>query len=555
VIALLRRVRIGTWLITGLVTGVVVTILLGGQLVWYGTHQQGFVERMTRLSEAEGHLVALRNTTETYNARLMGVLAGVYSQPGSVQASDKILADASKAWNDARDLVASDVDVAPVVRAMEAMQAAHVKLRELLRTGAFKTATYEDWIDVLAALRREVGKIQTAIGADQRDSFAGEAALTQNLVTASEIIAGLCLLLSIPLIWLIHRKVSKPLGQMARGMDRLAGGDLSTRVEGAERGDEIGDMARAFDVFRDSLERSRAHEAEREQATALEIRRREALDGLILNFGSQTEQLIGSVKEAADGINVTLDAMASAVDRTAGHLDRVADAVQRTISNVHAVSEETEGLSSSITAIDEQTRLSADMTRTALEQSESSERSVSTLTSAVGHIGKVVELIEAIAGQTNLLALNATIEAARAGDAGKGFAVVAGEVKVLATQTGKATGDISTQITTIRNATDQTVENISSSTKSLEGITHNVEAISAALADQAGATRRISDSVRNANEVTQAAAEAIDEIGGAVAQTMSNTTEVSTATRHLATKADALRTEVERFLSQVRARA
>jgi methyl-accepting chemotaxis protein len=548
----LRQVRIATWLTAALVGGAMLMAVLGCLLTWNGLRQQEFVDRTARLDIAKDHLLTLRSQIEAYNARLMGVLADIYSQPGSVAPGDKMVEGMVQAWQLAEASVGDDIDRAGMRAAMQRVGPAHAQIREALKSKAFNQGHYDDWIDILAGLRREMTGVLDGIGGIVHSSIGSERIITGRVILISLVSVTLCLMMVVPAVWAIRRWVASPLTELALGMDRLAHGDLAVVVRGAHRGDEVGELARAFDVFRSSLEESRKFLAERERVAQSEARRRKHLDQSILDFSSESAQLISSVKEAVHGIDLTLNAMSAAVEQTAGRLNSVADSIQRTIANVAIASDQAACLSASINEIEAQTLSSAEMAREALEQSDSSGSSVRSLSTAVGLIGEVVAMINAIASQTNLLALNATIEAARAGDAGKGFAVVAGEVKSLANQTGRATGDITSQISSIQVATGTTVVNIGRLTESLVGINGSVGTISTAVTDQAGATRRISDSMQSVEQVTQDAARAIDDIGRAMNQTQSNMNDVATSARLLANNADALRVQVEGFLTQVR---
>ncbi|MEH3147976.1 MAG: CHASE3 domain-containing protein [Methylobacterium frigidaeris] len=355
-------------------------------------------------------------------------------------------------------------------------------------------------------------------------------------------------------LWLLQVGVAGPIRRMTAAMARLAGGDLGTEVAGAERRDEIGAMAGAVQVFKDNLIRTRDLEAEAELARAgVEAQRKAAMRELAGSFEASVGRIIDVVRAAATELQATARAMSATATETAAQSTSVAAAAGQASSNVATVAAAAEELGSSVSEISRQVAGSASLAGSAAEEATQTAHLVRELSTSAGQIGNVVGLISTIAAQTNLLALNATIEAARAGEAGRGFAVVAAEVKELATQTTRATEEISRQIAGIQGATGQAVSAIDSITGRVREMDALAAAIAAAVEEQGSATQEIVRNVAQAATGTDevrgnvvGVAEASEATGAAASQVLS-------AAADLSRQAETLGGEVDRFLATVRA--
>ncbi len=366
--------------------------------------------------------------------------------------------------------------------------------------------------------------------------------------------AGISFLVGISLAFLIGRGIVNPITGMTSAMGKLAGGDTRTEIPSRERGDEIGKMAAAVQVFKDSM-----IETERLRAEQSEIERRQAQQrkAEMIKLADDFENAVGEIVETVSSASTELEASASTLTSTAARSQELATTVaaasEEATANVQSVASATEELSSSVNEISRQVQESARMANEAVGQARKTNDRVSELSKAAARIGDVVELINTIAGQTNLLALNATIEAARAGEAGRGFAVVASEVKALAEQTAKATGEIGQQITGIQAATQDSVGAIKEISGTIERLSEISATIASAVEEQGAATQEISRNVQQAAQGTQQVSSNITDVQRGASETGSASSQVLSAAQSLSGDSNRLKLEVSRFLNSVRA--
>ena len=349
------------------------------------------------------------------------------------------------------------------------------------------------------------------------------------------------------------RGIVRPITAMTLSMSNLAAGDTAVDIPGLGRRDEIGGMADAVQVFKENAIAKVKMEAEQKAEAEAKERRSEAMAMAIAEF----EQVIGAVVEAvasaATEMELTAQAMSATAEETNRQSTTVAAAAEEASVNVQTVASAAEELSSSIEEVGRQVTQSSKVSSAAVAEAEATNTSVKSLAVAAEKIGAVVSLIQDIAEQTNLLALNATIEAARAGEAGKGFAVVASEVKSLANQTAKATEEIGGQIAAIQGSTTEAVTAIGDISKIIGELDEIAASISAAVEEQGAATQEIARNVQQAAEGTGDVSSNIGGIAQAAGETGAASTQVLTAAQGLAKQSVELRTEIEKFLTQVRA--
>jgi methyl-accepting chemotaxis protein len=347
---------------------------------------------------------------------------------------------------------------------------------------------------------------------------------------------------------------SRPIVRITRAMGALSAGDTAVEVPGVGRSDEIGQMASAVQVFKDKMLEGDRLRAEQEQMKLrAEAEKKQALAAMADRFESSVKGVVQGVSSAAVEMKSNAQSMSATAEETSRQSAAVAASSEQASTNVQTVSAATEELSSSITEISRQVAESARIASQAVSEANQTNAQVEALAAAAQKIGDVVKLISDIAGQTNLLALNATIEAARAGEAGKGFAVVASEVKNLATQTAKATEDITEQVKGIQTATTDSVRAIGNIGRTIGRINEIATTIASAVEEQGAATQEIA---RNVQEAAKGTAEVSGNIGGvtqAAAQTGQASGVVLAAAGGLASQADTLRAEVDAFLATIRA--
>ncbi|MBX2830853.1 MAG: methyl-accepting chemotaxis protein [Rhodospirillales bacterium] len=358
------------------------------------------------------------------------------------------------------------------------------------------------------------------------------------------VIAGFCSVF-------VSRRISRPMTEIAKLIENISNGDLDVDIVGGNRGDEIGTVARSVTVLRDQSKEAETLRQERERVRAVESQRQQ-------NLIEATNHFQRSVQEALSGFDRefgSLNGSASEMEQIATHASaRSADANQHSeqvLHHIEAVSHTTASLSEAIAEIGQQAQTSAEVAGRARSESEQSRALFEQLTDATQRIGDIVGLIEEIASQTNLLALNATIEAARAGDAGKGFAVVAGEVKNLASQTARATEDISNQVEEIRGLTDNVVSALHSVADVIGEVDQSAAAIAAAVEEQQASTAGISDSIKDANGGMRTVAEAVGALDSETGRVHNGSENVTRATSTLNTEATRLRDAIDGFLEQI----
>jgi methyl-accepting chemotaxis protein len=366
--------------------------------------------------------------------------------------------------------------------------------------------------------------------------------------------AGLILLISISMGVLIAGGLSKMIRQITQAMTDLAGGDKSIVVVGADRVDEVGDMARALVVFRDQaleMERLQAEQSQREAREAEE--RKAAMMALANQFEEHVGSVIHSLSEAAVEMQHRSQILNNTADSTTERASSVAAAAEQASGNVEAVASAAEELSASIREISGQVANSASAVQASNARAELSSQQLDRLNAAVAGVDEIVQAINAVATQTNLLALNATIEAARAGEAGKGFAVVASEVKALATQTQKLTDQIAERLSEIGSTSNDAISATRDIIGQVREIDRTTQALASAVEEQSAATGEISANAQQAAAGARSVTSDIADIQGSVQKTSSVSDEVNTTANVLKSNSENLRTAVESFLNTVRA--
>jgi len=348
--------------------------------------------------------------------------------------------------------------------------------------------------------------------------------------------------------------ISRPLRALVAVLQKLASGELETGVPGAVRTDEIGEIARTTLVFKENMVRTRSLEAEAaEQARIAASEKRAALNSMANTFEAGVKGIVQSVSSAATQLQGNAENMTNIAEETSRQAIGVATTTEEASGNVQTVAAAAEELTSSIGEISRRVAESAKIAQAAVEEVTRTNAGIAGLAKASERIGSVLKIISDIAGQTNLLALNATIEAARAGDAGKGFAVVAAEVKNLATQTARATEEISDQINSIQTESGAAVQAIQSIGDTVGRINEISAGIAAAVEEQSAATQEIARNVQQAAAGTEAVSRNIGGVNQSATEAGKAAAEVLKAAGALRHQSVVLSQQVDDFVEQVRA--
>jgi len=436
---------------------------------------------------------------------------------------------------------------------------------------------------------------------EYEDAHATATKLTQGLIG----LVALGFVIMGGAVVMVVRTISRPLAAMTEAMGRLAGRDWTTDVPALGQADEIGQMAKAVQVFKDGgmeterlqAEAKAAEIRQREQELAVqqererlaaeaaaeterklraleaamkqaesdrlveqerlraeaEAQRKAEMNALADAFETTVKQVVQTVGAAATQVQSSSGSMAATAEETTRQAAAVAAASEQASANVQTVASAAEELSSSINEISRQVAQSAAVAGQATERARATGGTVDGLAQAASKINEVVGLITNIANQTNLLALNATIEAARAGEAGKGFAVVASEVKALANQTARATEEISRQVGSVQGATQEAVTAIQEIARTIDEINQIATGIASAVEEQTSATQEISRNVQEASTGTMEVSRNIVTVTEAATETGQSAVQMRGAADELSLQAATLSTEVDRFIARVRA--
>ena len=400
--------------------------------------------------------------------------------------------------------------------------------------------------DAMEQKSRDILDLQISLGTSAMDQIS-------MAVTILAIVGIVALLLGVAAAYLIGTGITRPIGAMTAAMARLAERDMDVVIPATDHKDEVGEMAKAVQVFKDNMIRADELAAEQREQEKRQAERAKRIEHLCKEFDISATAAVKAVAAASSELQASATSMSSVAEQTTQQSTAVAAASEQASANVQTVATAAEELSSSITEIGRQVAQSSSISSDAVRQAKDTNIKVQGLADAASKIGEVVNLITDIAEQTNLLALNATIEAARAGDAGKGFAVVASEVKNLANQTAKATEEIAAQIGGVQASTEDAVTAIDAITKTIAEVDAIASTIAAAVEEQAAATQEIARNVEQASSGTQevsmnigGVSQAANETGGAAAQ-------IKGAASELSEQSESLQNAVETFLSSIKA--
>ena len=464
--------------------------------------------------------------------------------------------------------VKSNLDLLPKNPGTTALRDAALRLLALGegKTGVFKLRQKElDANDYGQIILDETRKLNVGLGISvqqlvngvqsETDASTWQARKEISLATTVMLaLGGLTLVGSVLFVWLyVGGSILRRLGSLQRSMQLLSSGDLESEIYRSSQRDEIAAMANSLQVFRESMIEARALSADQDKDRIAKAERASRMEARIVEFEATVRAALDSLQKSANSMQSTAQSMSATADQSSALVSAVASAAEETSANVQTVSSGTEELSSSISEIGRQVITSSQIARKAVDEAGQTDATMQGLAENASRISVVVDLIQVIASQTNLLALNATIEAARAGEAGRGFAVVASEVKSLANQTAKATEEIRAQIASMQQVTASAVGAIRNIGHTIGEINDVTTAIAAAVEEQGAATREIARNIQHAAGGTSEVSSNIVGVSTASAEAGSAASEVLSASGALRREADVLRSEIDAFLSNIRA--
>jgi len=474
----------------------------------------------------------IENDMQATNAKVMGLLDRLAAVAGQNEVEK--LRDFRGAWS---DFAKAGEDLAKMSRDND-----DTLVGKLYRNEAAK---------LFDRLSDDLKKLSAANVASGNEAARTSIATVSHTRWALGGIVGIAVLVCLVAMLYLRRAVMGPIMATAGLMRQLAAHDLETPITGAERTDEIGDMTKSLIVFRDSiLETTRLHAARaREQDERTRLAEQD--NRLSQNFSREVHLALQELGSASQGLGQTADDLSSHARLGAGQAERVAEAAQSASQNVSAVASATDQLAAAIRDVTQQAAQSSAEAAAAVKEAAETLRIVTDLTQAASRIGDVVGVIDDIADQTHLLALNATIEAARAGDAGRGFAVVAAEVRSLAGETGRATEEISSQVTMMQAAAQKAAAAIGRIDHTIARMNDVSGTIATVIGEQQTATTQIAHNINEAALGTAEVSRNITALNEITNRTGQSSAEVLAAAKTLSSQTSRLRADVDGYLANI----
>jgi len=522
-------------------------------------HQDATIDQLLAIKQIAW---LLRNTGGEASLIISKGLAAGRIAPEIRLTYTKFLGGTEIAWN-ALELTASGMQLpAALSSAIAAVKTAYFEpdylaLRERLLTtliaGEKPELTANQWSPLtVGRLSNAVKVAEAALDAARNHTSEQHSAALRSLVLQLALLAS-ALVLTFGAMMAVTRRVIKPLHNMRDAMLQVASGDLTVDTGYGDRRDEIGALAGALETFKQqAADKLRIEEQERERNAGAATRQK-AIETHVGEFETTVRQTLQKLGDASSQMRTTSSGL-SAVSRQTNERVQVAEKASGEASmSVESVASASEELSASINDISQQAAHAAGIASRAVGQARDTDGTVQGLAKSAGRIGEVVGLINTIAAQTNLLALNATIEAARAGEAGRGFAVVASEVKSLASQTAKATEEISEQIADIQKVAGEAIDAIKGIGSIIGEVNEVATAIAAAVQEQGAATQEITRSTQHAAQGTKNVSDNITGVKTDADASAAAAEDVKRASETLETQSQELGNQVTEFLGKIRA--
>ncbi|MCC2646715.1 MAG: chemotaxis protein [Rickettsiaceae bacterium] len=345
----------------------------------------------------------------------------------------------------------------------------------------------------------------------------------------------------------------KPLSSLAEATLKLANGDSSVEIPKMNSKDEVGEITGAILIFKENALKVKKLEEEKIESEKKQSEERKSImRALAMKFEQAIAKVINTIEQSADQLSSNANNMVSIVDTVGKDIDNSAKSSKENSNNINGVATAIEELSSSVREISSQVTQTADVVKTTVTKTQNASSTADTLNQTTESIGKVITLIEDIAGQINLLALNASIESARAGEAGKGFAVVANEVKTLAGTTTKATEEISRTIVETQSASKNVISALSEIQTSISKVNEYASGIQAAVEEQSATTNEIASRMTSTANNSQVINNNLDTVTSANMNAKKSADDVLQLSVTLKSQAVTLRESVNSFLSELK---
>ena len=532
---------------------------LSGALAAAVNHQDATIDQLLAIKQIAW---LLRNTAGEASLLISNGLAAGRITPEARLSYTKFLGGTDAAWN-ALQLTASGMTLPPALAsAIAATKTAYFEpdylaLRERLLTalsgGEKPELTANQWSPItVGRLGAAVGVAEAALDAAKDYTAVQHAAALRTLMLQLVLLAA-AFALTFGAMMAVTGRVIRPLHNMRDAMLKVASGDLTVDTGYTERHDEIGALAGALETFKQQAQDKLRIEAQESERNAGAASRQKAIETYVGEFENMVRQSLQQLGDASSQMRTTSSGLTEVSRQTNERVEVAEKASSEASMSVESVASASEQLSASINDISQQAAHAAGIASRAVGQARETDGTVQGLAKSAGRIGEVVGLINTIASQTNLLALNATIEAARAGEAGRGFAVVASEVKSLASQTAKATEEISEQIADIQKVAGEAIDAIKGIGSIIGEVNEVATAIAAAVQEQGAATQEITRSTQYAAQGTKNVSDNISGVKADADASAAAAENVKQASETLETQSQQLGSQVTQFLGKIRA--
>ncbi|NPU64967.1 methyl-accepting chemotaxis protein [Bradyrhizobium sp. 83012] len=522
-------------------------------------HQSATVDQLLMIKQMAW---LMRNTAGEASLVVSNGLTTGKVSPDAVLAYNKLVGGIETGWK-AVQLATAGMEMSPALSAaMSTTEKAYFtpdyaglreRLLAALQKGEKPELTAYQWSPFsVNKMTSAVALAEAALDAAKEHSSAQQSAATESLILQLVLLLT-ALVLSGAAMAAVTGRVIRPLHRMRDAMLAVAGGDLSVDTGYTNRQDEIGALANALETFKQQAQDKLAIEAQERERNAATATRQRAIEAYVAEFEGLVRKSLDQLGQASTDMQATSASLTNVSRQTNARAEVAEKASNDASMSVQTVASAAEQLNASIADISKQASHAAGIASRAVEQARMTDGTVQGLSQSANRIGEVVGLINSIASQTNLLALNATIEAARAGEAGKGFAVVASEVKTLASQTAKATDEISEQISDIQRVANDAIDAIQRIGGIIGEVNEVATAIAAAVQEQGAATQEISRSTQFAADGTKNVSDNITGVKSDADAAAAAAENVRHASETLEHQSRSLGHQVTDFLGKIRA--